>query len=117
MEDVRRLQVTMVGWNQTDEFVITASNDKCLRVWDSCTGELKQILRGHEDNAYVIEAHPQEARLLLTAAHDGESLLLMTQPLCPICQAQTHAIMFSSLLVSQSFCVVTNQVTVVTNEE
>lgn len=72
MEDVRRLQVTMVGWNQTDEFVITASNDKWLRVWDSCTGELKQILRGHEDNAYVIEAHPQEARLLLTAAHDGE---------------------------------------------
>lgn len=72
MEDVRRLQVTMVGWNQTDEFVITASNDKWLRVWDSCTGELKQILRGHEDNAYVIEAHPHEARLLLTAAHDGE---------------------------------------------
>lgn len=72
MEDVRRLQVTMVGWNQNDEFVITASTDKRLRVWDSSTGELKQILRGHEDNAYVIEAHPHEARLLLTAAHDGK---------------------------------------------
>lgn len=82
MEDVRRLQVTMVGWNQTDEFVITASNDKWLRVWDSCTGELKQILRGHEDNAYVIEAHPQEARLLLTAAHDGQSLLKTFIPFC-----------------------------------
>ncbi|XP_045122866.1 bromodomain and WD repeat-containing protein 3-like isoform X2 [Portunus trituberculatus] len=75
MEDVRRLQVTMVGWNQNDEFVITASTDKRLRVWDSQTGELKQILRGHEDNAYVIEAHPHEARLLLTAAHDGQLII------------------------------------------
>ncbi|XP_063869262.1 PH-interacting protein-like isoform X2 [Scylla paramamosain] len=75
MEDVRRLQVTMVGWNQNDEYVITASTDKRLRVWDSQTGELKQILRGHEDNAYVIEAHPHEARLLLTAAHDGQLII------------------------------------------
>lgn len=72
MEEVRRLQVTMVGWNRTDEYVITASNDKCLRVWESRTGRLRHILRGHEDNAYVIEAHPFEARLVLSAAHDGE---------------------------------------------
>ncbi|XP_045621318.2 bromodomain and WD repeat-containing protein 3 isoform X2 [Procambarus clarkii] len=74
-EEIKRLQVTMVGWNQSDEYVITASNDKWLRVWDSCTGELKHILRGHEDNSYVIEAHPHEPRLVLTAAHDGQLMI------------------------------------------
>ncbi|KAK4329631.1 hypothetical protein Pmani_000034 [Petrolisthes manimaculis] len=75
MEEQRRLQVTMVGWNRTDEYVITASNDKCLRVWESRTGRLQYILRGHEDNAYVIEAHPFEARLILSAAHDGQLMI------------------------------------------
>lgn len=72
-EEIRKLQVTMVGWNRTDEYVITASSDKLLRVWDSKTGQLKQILRGHEDNSYVIEAHPFESRLILTGAHDGKA--------------------------------------------
>ncbi|XP_066989661.1 bromodomain and WD repeat-containing protein 3 isoform X3 [Macrobrachium rosenbergii] len=74
-EEIRRLQVTMVGWNRTDEFVITASNDKWLRVWESASGQLKQILKGHEDNAYVIEAHPSESRLVLTAGHDGQLMI------------------------------------------
>ncbi|KAK8727619.1 hypothetical protein OTU49_009654, partial [Cherax quadricarinatus] len=74
-EEIRRLQVTMVGWNQSDEYVITASNDKWLRVWDSTTGELKHILQGHEDNAYVIEAHPHEPRLIISAAHDGQLMI------------------------------------------
>ncbi|XP_068220556.1 bromodomain and WD repeat-containing protein 3 isoform X2 [Palaemon carinicauda] len=74
-EEIRRLQVTMVGWNRTDEYVITASNDKWLRVWESATGQLKQILKGHEDNAYVIEAHPSESRLILTAGHDGQLMI------------------------------------------
>lgn len=64
----------MVGWNRSDEYVITASNDKWLRVWDSNQGKLKHILRGHEDNSYVIEAHPLENNIILTAAHDGKEL-------------------------------------------
>ncbi|KAB7498071.1 Bromodomain and WD repeat-containing protein 3, partial [Armadillidium nasatum] len=70
-EDSKKLQVTMVGWDRTDKLVITASSDHLLRVWDSRTGELKRILEGHEDNAYVIEAHPTDDRLILTAGHDG----------------------------------------------
>ncbi|XP_042863346.1 bromodomain and WD repeat-containing protein 3-like isoform X2 [Penaeus japonicus] len=74
-EEIRRLQVTMVGWNRSDEYVITASNDKWLRVWDSNQGKLKHILRGHEDNSYVIEAHPLENNIILTAAHDGQLMI------------------------------------------
>nr|XP_027220954.1 bromodomain and WD repeat-containing protein 3-like [Penaeus vannamei] len=74
-EEIRRLQVTMVGWNRSDEYVITASNDKWLRVWDSSQGKLKHILRGHEDNSYVIEAHPLENNIILTAAHDGQLMI------------------------------------------
>lgn len=62
----------MVGWDRTDAFVITSSSDHLLRVWDSRTGVLKRMLKGHEDNAYVIEAHPTDSRLILTAGHDGE---------------------------------------------
>ncbi|CAL4083048.1 unnamed protein product, partial [Meganyctiphanes norvegica] len=71
-EDVKKLQVTMVGWDSRDNHVLTTSNDKSLRVWNSITGKLCHTLKGHEDNAYVIEAHPKEPRLVFTAGHDGQ---------------------------------------------
>lgn len=70
-EDLKRLQVTMVGWDRSDSLVITASSDHLLRLWNSKTGQLLRILKGHEDNAYVIEAHPHDDRLVFTAGHDG----------------------------------------------
>ena len=71
-EEIKKFQVTMVGWDRTDKFVITASNDKILRLWDSLNGALLHMLSGHEENVYVIEAHPTNERLILTAGHDGQ---------------------------------------------
>ena len=68
----------MVGWSLDDQYVVTCSSDHLVRVWCSITGKLLKLLRGHTDDAYVIEAHPSDPNLLLTAGHDGERLISAT---------------------------------------
>uniref|UniRef100_A0A224YSH8 Bromodomain and WD repeat domain containing protein 1/3 n=1 Tax=Rhipicephalus zambeziensis TaxID=60191 RepID=A0A224YSH8_9ACAR len=71
----QRLKVTMVGWNQDDHLVVTAVNDHSIKVWDSHTGKLKHILLGHEDEAFVLECHPEDSRILLSGGHDGRIII------------------------------------------
>lgn len=33
-------KVTMIAWNQNDDFVVTAVNNHLLKVWNSYTGQL-----------------------------------------------------------------------------
>lgn len=40
-----KLRVTMVCWNLNDSMVITAVSDFSLKVWESHTGKLRQILQ------------------------------------------------------------------------
>uniref|UniRef100_A0A4W3HKD3 Bromodomain and WD repeat-containing protein 1 n=1 Tax=Callorhinchus milii TaxID=7868 RepID=A0A4W3HKD3_CALMI len=72
MEDkVTKLKVTMVAWDRCDSVVITAVNNFHLKVWNSCTGQLLHILPGHDDEVFVLEAHPFDSRIMLSAGHDG----------------------------------------------
>lgn len=71
----QRLKVTMVGWNQDDRLVVTAVNDHSIKVWDSHTGRLKHVLLGHEDEAFVLECHPEDSRILLSGGHDGRIII------------------------------------------
>ncbi|KAK7871917.1 hypothetical protein R5R35_009722 [Gryllus longicercus] len=64
-------KVSMVCWDQSDSWIITAVNDHSLKVWNSSTGELLQVLRGHKDEVFVVEAHPFDPHILLSAGHDG----------------------------------------------
>ncbi|XP_030333398.1 bromodomain and WD repeat-containing protein 1 isoform X2 [Strigops habroptila] len=41
-------KVTMIAWNQNDNYVVTAVNNHLLKVWNSCTG---QLLHDLVDNA------------------------------------------------------------------
>lgn len=61
----------MVSWVCSDDYVVTAVNDHSLKVWDSSTGKLTRILTGHKDEVYVLESHPKDPRILLSAGHDG----------------------------------------------
>jgi WD40 repeat protein len=72
---VNKLKVTMVGWSLDDKFVITAVNDCSLKVWDSYTGELRQVLKGHEDEVFVLETHTTDPRIVLSAGHDGRVIM------------------------------------------
>ncbi|XP_056140108.1 bromodomain and WD repeat-containing protein 3 [Lampris incognitus] len=64
-------KVTMVAWDRHDSTVITAVNNHLLKVWNSCTGQLLHILKGHEAEVFVLEPHPFDPRIILSAGHDG----------------------------------------------
>ncbi|KAL9968709.1 hypothetical protein ACROYT_G020827 [Oculina patagonica] len=76
-ESVRALKprVTMVGWDLWDQHVITAVNDNTLKVWEAATGNLSLVLTGHQDEVFVLEAHPTDPHILLSAGHDGYVIL------------------------------------------
>ncbi|XP_030632617.1 bromodomain and WD repeat-containing protein 3 [Chanos chanos] len=64
-------KVTMVSWDRHDNTVITAVNNHLLKVWNSYTGQLLHILKGHEAEVFVLEPHPFDPRVMLSAGHDG----------------------------------------------
>ncbi|CAG5116902.1 unnamed protein product [Candidula unifasciata] len=70
-----QLRVTMVSWSMDDAMVITAVSDFSIKVWNAYTGALLQVLEGHEDEVFVVEASPSDARILLSAGHDGKMIL------------------------------------------
>nr|CAD7255825.1 unnamed protein product [Timema shepardi] len=67
-----KLKVSMVSWDVTDKWVITAVSDYTLKVWNANTGALVQVLRGHKDEVFVLESHPIDPHVLLSAGHDGQ---------------------------------------------
>ena len=71
----RKIRVSMVGWTCDDLYVITSLSDHSLKIWCSQTGQLKHVLYGHEDEVFVIEAHPKDSRLFLSGGHDGAIIL------------------------------------------
>ncbi|NXC20724.1 BRWD1 protein, partial [Corythaeola cristata] len=64
-------KVTMIAWNQNDNYVVTAVNNHLLKVWNSSTGQLLHDLVGHADEVFVLETHPFDSRIMLSAGHDG----------------------------------------------
>lgn len=53
----------MVSWDAKDQWIVTACSDYSLKVWDSFTGALIQILNGHKDEVFVLEGHPLESQV------------------------------------------------------
>uniref|UniRef100_A0A671MYB9 Bromodomain and WD repeat-containing protein 3-like n=1 Tax=Sinocyclocheilus anshuiensis TaxID=1608454 RepID=A0A671MYB9_9TELE len=66
-----KLVVTMVAWDRCDRSIITAVSNCILKVWNSANGQLLHVLSGHDDEVFVLEAHPFDSRILLSAGHDG----------------------------------------------
>lgn len=62
----------MVGWDCSDEWVITAVSDYTLKIWRSSNGALEKVLTGHTDEIYVLESHPHDTHVVLSAGHDGQ---------------------------------------------
>lgn len=80
----KKMKVTMVCWDVSDEWVVTAVNDSSLKVWNSKTAQLVKVLRGHKDEVFVLESHPIDPRVILSAGHDGQLIIwdvLNTEPI------------------------------------
>ncbi|KAG8189872.1 hypothetical protein JTE90_023378 [Oedothorax gibbosus] len=75
-EDTKaKLRVTMVGWTLDDDRVITAVSDHTIKVWNSYNGNLCYVLKGHEDEVFVLEPHPTDSRVFLSSGHDGRIII------------------------------------------
>ncbi|KAG7223301.1 hypothetical protein INR49_015657, partial [Caranx melampygus] len=70
-DDKTKLVVTMVAWDRADSTVITAVSNYLLKVWNTASGQLLHVLSGHDDEVFVMEAHPFDSRIMLSAGHDG----------------------------------------------
>ncbi|XP_078512965.1 bromodomain and WD repeat-containing protein 1 isoform X2 [Lissotriton helveticus] len=64
-------KVTMIAWDQNDTHVVTAVNNHLIKVWNSHNGDLLYNMTGHEDEVFVLEPHPFDSRIMLSAGHDG----------------------------------------------
>ena len=67
--------VEAVMWSLNDDFVISASSDGKVRVWDSVTGRLVHVLNAHTKEVYIMDAHPFDKRVIFTAGYDGKCIL------------------------------------------
>lgn len=63
--------VLIVQWSRDDRYVMTSLVDYSIKVWDSKTGKLVYILREHKHDIYLIESHPTDPRIFVSAGHDG----------------------------------------------
>ncbi|XP_061682626.1 bromodomain and WD repeat-containing protein 3 isoform X2 [Syngnathoides biaculeatus] len=70
-ENYFKPKVTMVAWDRHDNTVITTVSNHLIKVWNSYTGQLLHILKGHEAEVFVLEPHPFDPRIILSAGHDG----------------------------------------------
>lgn len=68
-------RVTSLVWSLDDKFVITASSDCKIRVWNSTTGDLLHCLTEHQDHIYVLDTHPFDRRVILSADHNSLIIL------------------------------------------
>ncbi|XP_066508163.1 bromodomain and WD repeat-containing protein 3-like isoform X1 [Hoplias malabaricus] len=93
-------KVTMVSWDRHDNTVITAVNNHHLKVWNSYTGQLLHILKGHEAEVFVLEPHPYDPRVILSAGHDGNIFIwdlmkgIKTQHYFNMIEGQGHGAVF-----------------------
>lgn len=55
--------------------VISSVSDHTIRVWDSHTGLEVQRLVGHEAQVHILECHPVDHRLAMSASYDGTTKL------------------------------------------
>ncbi|XP_022655767.1 PH-interacting protein-like isoform X2 [Varroa destructor] len=69
------MKVNMVAWTRDDSKVLTTVRDHSIKVWNSYTGQLLAVLKGHEDDVYALECHPTDRRILYTGGHDGRVII------------------------------------------
>jgi len=62
-------------WSLRDDYVVTASSNGKVRVWDSQFGRLLHVLDAHTGEVYIMDTHPFDERVIFTAGYDGKCIL------------------------------------------
>ncbi|CAB0011603.1 unnamed protein product, partial [Nesidiocoris tenuis] len=70
-EEKKKLFLAMVCWTVDDSHLVTSINDNSIRIWNVASWELVHVLRIHKADVYVLEYHPHNPRIVMSAGHDG----------------------------------------------
>ncbi|KAG0364885.1 Bromodomain and WD repeat-containing protein 3 [Gamsiella multidivaricata] len=75
--DESRIVPTMAAWSMDDSAIILTTSLGEIKIFDSTTGGLIHTLRGHTrgSSIYVLDVHPHDHRILMTAGYDGQIIL------------------------------------------
>ncbi|THU56539.1 hypothetical protein C4D60_Mb11t18290 [Musa balbisiana] len=67
--------VNMIVWSLDNRFVLAAIMDCRICVWNACDGSLVHSLIGHKDSTFVLDVHPFNPRIAMSAGYDGKMII------------------------------------------
>ncbi|VFQ65122.1 unnamed protein product [Cuscuta campestris] len=67
--------VNMIVWSLDNRFVLAAIMDCRICVWNAVDGSLVHSLTGHTASAYVLDVHPFNPRIAMSAGYDGKTIV------------------------------------------
>ncbi|KAJ6324663.1 hypothetical protein OIU76_011872 [Salix suchowensis] len=67
--------VNMIVWSLDNRFVLAATMDCRICVWNAADGSLVHSLTGHAQSTYVLDVHPFNPRIAMSAGYDGKTIL------------------------------------------
>ncbi|CAM6040557.1 unnamed protein product [Sphagnum compactum] len=69
------LGVNMIVWSLDNRFVLAAIMDHRICVWNAVDGSLVHSLTGHDKQTYVLDVHPFNPRIAMSAGYDGRVII------------------------------------------
>ncbi|XP_062083588.1 uncharacterized protein LOC133789944 isoform X2 [Humulus lupulus] len=67
--------VNMIVWSLDNRFVLAAIMDCRICVWNAVDGSLVHSLTGHSASSYVLDVHPFNPRIAMSAGYDGQTIV------------------------------------------
>ncbi|KAK2990255.1 hypothetical protein RJ640_014707 [Escallonia rubra] len=67
--------VNMIVWSLDNRFVLAAIMDCRICVWNAVDGSLVHSLTGHTESTYVLDVHPFNPRIAMSAGYDGKTIV------------------------------------------
>ncbi|KAK7269614.1 hypothetical protein RIF29_22347 [Crotalaria pallida] len=67
--------VNMIVWSLDNRFVLAAIMDCRICVWNAVDGSLVHSLTGHTESSYVLDVHPFNPRIAMSAGYDGRAIV------------------------------------------
>ncbi|GKU85339.1 hypothetical protein SLEP1_g19 [Rubroshorea leprosula] len=67
--------VNMIVWSLDNRFVLAAIMDCRICVWNAADGSLVHSLTGHTESTYVLDVHPFNPRIAMSAGYDGRTIV------------------------------------------
>ncbi|XP_042432587.1 bromodomain and WD repeat-containing protein 1-like isoform X2 [Zingiber officinale] len=67
--------VNMIVWSLDNRYVLAAIMDCRICVWNASDGSLLHSLIGHEESTFVLDVHPFDPRIAMSAGYDGKLII------------------------------------------